>query len=194
MRLVGGACLATFVFMLDALVPDSGQAFAQAAPPSQGAGPRFRADGPNADEFGRKEGYPSCKGLDYVHQTRCRVGAFSRYDTRLPGCLRGHGRGQPPIPGGLRQQQPRRPHRDRPLWPRHQRHHANRRSAGPAHRLVRPAAASHHRHRPGARGTATVVGRQGARRPHPHRIAHAPGIGLRPRVKRGEGMQAMHLR
>jgi CubicO group peptidase (beta-lactamase class C family) len=77
-------CAAAFSFMLDALVLDSQQAFAQAAPASQGAGPRFRADGPNADEFGRKDGYPSCKGIDYVEQTRCRVGALSRYDTLFP--------------------------------------------------------------------------------------------------------------
>ena len=77
-------CAAAFSFMIDALVLPSPQAFAQAAPASQAAGPRFRADGPNADEFGRKEGYPSCKGIDYVDQTRCRVGAFSRYDTLFP--------------------------------------------------------------------------------------------------------------
>jgi CubicO group peptidase (beta-lactamase class C family) len=84
MRRLSGACVATFVFMLGALVLDSHQALAQAIPASQGAGPRFRADGPNADEFGQKEGYPSCKGLDYVDQTRCRVGALSRYDTLFP--------------------------------------------------------------------------------------------------------------
>ena len=61
-----------------------GPAFAQAAAVPQGAGPRFRADGPNADEFGRKEGYPSCKGLAYIDETRCRVGALSRYDTLFP--------------------------------------------------------------------------------------------------------------
>jgi CubicO group peptidase (beta-lactamase class C family) len=83
-KLPGIVCAAAFSFMLDALVLDSQQAFAQAAPASQGAGPRFRADGPNADEFGRKDGYPSCKGIDYVDQTRCRVGAFSRYDTLFP--------------------------------------------------------------------------------------------------------------
>lgn len=71
-------------FMLDALTLNSHRALAQAAPSSQGAGPRFRADGPNADEFGRKEGYPSCKGIEYVHQTRCRVGALSRYDKLFP--------------------------------------------------------------------------------------------------------------
>ena len=59
MRLLG-VCVATFVvIMLDALVLNSDRAFAQAAPASQGVGPRFRADGPNADEFGRREGYPS---------------------------------------------------------------------------------------------------------------------------------------
>jgi CubicO group peptidase (beta-lactamase class C family) len=84
MRRLRGACVATFVFMLGALVLDSHQAFAQATPAAQGAGPRFRADGPNADEFGQKEGYPSCKGIDYVDQTRCRVGALSRYDTLFP--------------------------------------------------------------------------------------------------------------
>ena len=44
----------------------------------------FVQDGPNADEFGRKEGYPSCKGIAYVDETRCRVGALSRYDTLFP--------------------------------------------------------------------------------------------------------------
>jgi CubicO group peptidase (beta-lactamase class C family) len=70
--------------MLGAIVLDSQPAFAQVAPAPQGAGPRFRADGPNADEFGRKEGYPSCKGIAYVDETRCRVGALSRYDTLFP--------------------------------------------------------------------------------------------------------------
>jgi CubicO group peptidase (beta-lactamase class C family) len=82
-RLLGAACAAAFPFMLDALVLNSHRAFAQAAA-SQDAGPRFRADGPNADEFGQKEGYPSCKGIAYVDQTRCRVGALSRYDTLFP--------------------------------------------------------------------------------------------------------------
>ena len=84
MRLLRAVCAATFAFMLDALVLDLHRAFAQAAPASQGAGPRFRADGPDADAFGRKEGYPSCKGIAYVDETRCRVGALSRYDTLFP--------------------------------------------------------------------------------------------------------------
>jgi CubicO group peptidase (beta-lactamase class C family) len=83
-RLLCAACAAACPFMLDALTLNSHRAFAQAAPASQGAGPRFRADGPNADEFGRKEGYPSCKGIAYVDETRCRVGALSRYDTLFP--------------------------------------------------------------------------------------------------------------
>ena len=78
------ACAVALPFALDALTLNSHRAFAQAAPASQGAGPRFRADGPNADEFGRKEGYPSCKGIAYVDETRCRVGALSRYDTLFP--------------------------------------------------------------------------------------------------------------
>jgi CubicO group peptidase (beta-lactamase class C family) len=78
------ACAASFLFMLDALTLNRHRAFAQAAPGSHAPGPRFRADGPNADEFGQKEGYPSCKGIDYVDQTRCRVGALSRYDTLFP--------------------------------------------------------------------------------------------------------------
>src|SRR3954469_3452213 len=32
----------------------------------------------------RRKEYPSCKGIDYVDQTRCRVGALSRYDTLFP--------------------------------------------------------------------------------------------------------------
>lgn len=85
MRLLGGVCVATFVvFMLDALVLNSDRAFAQAATIPQGAGPHFRGDGPNADEFGRKEGYPSCKGLAYIDETRCRVGTLSHYDTLFP--------------------------------------------------------------------------------------------------------------
>ena len=83
-RLLCVACAAAFPFMPNALTQSSHRALAQAAPPSQAAGPRFRADGPNADQFGQKEGYPSCKGIDYVDQTRCRVGALSHYDTLFP--------------------------------------------------------------------------------------------------------------
>lgn len=73
-----------FPLLPDALTLNSHRAFAQAAPAPQAASPRFRADGPAADEFGQKEGYPSCKGIDYVDQKGCRVGALSRYDTLFP--------------------------------------------------------------------------------------------------------------
>jgi CubicO group peptidase (beta-lactamase class C family) len=76
-------CDATFVFMI-ILVLHSDRAFAQTVTAPQNAGPHFRADGPNADEFGRKEGYPSCKGLEYVDEPRCRVGALSHYDALFP--------------------------------------------------------------------------------------------------------------
>lgn len=48
------------------------------------AGPRFRSDGPNAETYGSAEGYPRCKGLDFVREDRCRVGAFSHFDTLFP--------------------------------------------------------------------------------------------------------------
>ena len=54
------------------------------------AGPRFRADGPEADAYGRQEGYPSCTGQIYLRELpamrelRCRVGAFSHFDDLFP--------------------------------------------------------------------------------------------------------------
>jgi CubicO group peptidase (beta-lactamase class C family) len=48
------------------------------------AGPRFRPDGAQADALGRDEGYPPCRGLAYVREQRCRVGAFSHFDTLFP--------------------------------------------------------------------------------------------------------------
>ena len=83
-RLICATCAVAFPFMLDAPTLNSPGALAQAVPASRASGPRFRADGPNADEFGQKEGYPSCKGFDYADQTRCRVGALSHYDTLFP--------------------------------------------------------------------------------------------------------------
>jgi CubicO group peptidase (beta-lactamase class C family) len=61
------------------LITVMGAAAAQAPP-----GPRFRADGPQADVFGQREGYPACTGLEYVDNTRCRVGALSAFDTLFP--------------------------------------------------------------------------------------------------------------
>jgi len=48
------------------------------------AGPRFRADGPDAGAYGKNEGYPSCTGRNYVSELRCRVGAFSHFDNLFP--------------------------------------------------------------------------------------------------------------
>ena len=48
------------------------------------AGPRFRADGPEADAYGRNEGYPLCSGLAYLRELGCRVGAFSHFDVLFP--------------------------------------------------------------------------------------------------------------
>ena len=46
--------------------------------------PRFRPDGANANTYGMNEGYPSCEGLEFVREVRCRVGAFSHFDTLFP--------------------------------------------------------------------------------------------------------------
>src|SRR5262249_7468502 len=54
---------------------------AQASVVPSEAGPRYRADGKDADAYGRKEGYPACTGMAYVREDRCRVGALSHFDT-----------------------------------------------------------------------------------------------------------------
>lgn len=48
------------------------------------AEPRFRADGKDADLYGRREGYAACTGFAYMRELRCRVGAFSHFDTLFP--------------------------------------------------------------------------------------------------------------
>lgn len=58
--------------------------FAAAAESVGGAGPSFRADGPDADRYGAREGYPACPGMAFVAESRCRVGALSRFDTLFP--------------------------------------------------------------------------------------------------------------
>jgi CubicO group peptidase (beta-lactamase class C family) len=68
---------------LAAAVLSASLAAAQTVQPSTG-GPRFRADGPDADAYGRRQGYPSCAGLAYMHERGCRVGAFSHFDTLFP--------------------------------------------------------------------------------------------------------------
>jgi CubicO group peptidase (beta-lactamase class C family) len=82
-RLLCLASAAAFL-LFGVLTPDLHRAFAQSESAPQAGSPRFRADGPAADEFGQKDGYPSCKGIDYVSQKSCLVGALSRYDTLFP--------------------------------------------------------------------------------------------------------------
>ena len=77
-------CTAISVFVIGTLVPHSDRTIAQTATFPEGAAPHFRADGPDADAFGRKEGYPSCNGLEYIDDTRCRVGALSHFDALFP--------------------------------------------------------------------------------------------------------------
>jgi CubicO group peptidase (beta-lactamase class C family) len=72
-----------FAIVATALLAATPRAHAQAAQASE-AGPRFRADGPEADAYGRNEGYPPCSGLTYIRDLRCRVGAFSQYDQLFP--------------------------------------------------------------------------------------------------------------
>ena len=60
MRPLGLLCAAILALMLNA---GSDRAFPQVPKVPQGAGPHFRTDGPNADEFGRKEGYSACRDL-----------------------------------------------------------------------------------------------------------------------------------
>jgi CubicO group peptidase (beta-lactamase class C family) len=76
--------VATSLLAFILLFLPSDRSFAQTDATRQNAGPQFREDGPSADEFGRKEGYPHCKGLEYVDQTRCRVGALSHFDALFP--------------------------------------------------------------------------------------------------------------
>ena len=72
------ACVAAAL----SFVPRPAAAQASAVPSE--AGPRYRADGVDADAYGRSEGYPTCKGMAYVREDRCRVGALSHFDTVFP--------------------------------------------------------------------------------------------------------------
>jgi hypothetical protein len=46
--------------------------------------PRFRADGRDADAFGKQEGYPACAGAAYLGEQRCLIGALSDFDKLFP--------------------------------------------------------------------------------------------------------------
>ena len=45
---------------------------------------QFRADGADANAYGRRENYPTCSALTYINDARCRVGALSHFDTLFP--------------------------------------------------------------------------------------------------------------
>ena len=64
------------------LAPQPAAAQASVAPSE--AGPRYRADGKDADAYGKSEGYPACTGMAYVREDRCRVWALSHFDTVFP--------------------------------------------------------------------------------------------------------------
>jgi CubicO group peptidase (beta-lactamase class C family) len=78
------AILRILATMVVAATINSSAAAQQTAALPTDAGPRFRADGPNADAYGRSEGYPHCQGLAYISEKRCRVGALSHYDALFP--------------------------------------------------------------------------------------------------------------
>ena len=72
---------AALVVILGALTSSPGPTAAQTQIDS---GPRFRADGPEADAYGRADGYPRCTGWVYIRDTACRVGALSLFDELFP--------------------------------------------------------------------------------------------------------------
>lgn len=85
MRKIAISLVVALATLLGALTSAPSPAAAEApASPGSEAGPRFRADGPDADAYGRNEGYPTCPGLSYVRELRCRVGTFSYFDTLFP--------------------------------------------------------------------------------------------------------------
>lgn len=47
-------------------------------------GQHMRADGPDAEAYGQKHGYPPCTALNYLSEQRCLVGALSHFDTLFP--------------------------------------------------------------------------------------------------------------
>jgi CubicO group peptidase (beta-lactamase class C family) len=83
MSLAPSAALAA-VFVAAALSFAPQPAAAQASAGPSEAGPRYRADGKDADAYGKSEGYPTCTGMAYVRESRCLVWALSHFDTLFP--------------------------------------------------------------------------------------------------------------
>jgi CubicO group peptidase (beta-lactamase class C family) len=76
------ALAAVFVAAALSFAPQPAAAPASAGPSE--AGPRYRADGKDADAYGKSEGYPACTGMAYVRESRCLVWALSHFDTLFP--------------------------------------------------------------------------------------------------------------
>jgi len=70
--------------LVAALAVSALRAGAQVPTTVNDSGPRFRPDGFMAEAYGRLVGYPHCKQLEYIDDKRCRVGAFSHFDTLFP--------------------------------------------------------------------------------------------------------------
>jgi CubicO group peptidase (beta-lactamase class C family) len=82
--LLAAASVLAIACVAAALSCDPRPAAAQAPVVPSDAGPRYRADGKDADAYGRAEGYPACTGMAYLREDRCRVGALSHFDTVFP--------------------------------------------------------------------------------------------------------------
>jgi CubicO group peptidase (beta-lactamase class C family) len=83
MKAVGRAfMLSAMLTISSSLDPPPANAQSSVAPGD--SGPRFRSDGPNAEAYGLGDQYPTCKGRSYIQDIRCRVGAFSHFDTLFP--------------------------------------------------------------------------------------------------------------
>jgi CubicO group peptidase (beta-lactamase class C family) len=72
------------ILLIEPYVANQIPTLAQANPSVSKAGPHFRADGPQAQAYGMGEEYPHCKGLAFINENRCRVGAFSHFDELFP--------------------------------------------------------------------------------------------------------------
>ena|SRR6185295_5662223 len=73
---------AAFVAVALLLAPQPASSQASVVPSE--VGPRYRADGKDADVYGRNVGYFACTGIAYVREDRCRVGALGQFDTLFP--------------------------------------------------------------------------------------------------------------
>ena len=83
MKAVGRAFMLSAMLTISSLL-DPSPANAQSSIAPSDSGLRYRSDGPNAEAYGLGDQYPTCKGRSYIQDNRCRVGAFSHFDTLFP--------------------------------------------------------------------------------------------------------------